>query len=114
MTKIKQYLPYILAVIMFALGWLISPGDKVDHKGYEEERQGYESQIRDLNRRIASQDSLSRAILERMTQDSIQYADALKRKDLRIAGLTKRINEIDLSRATSAELDSIIARLYPD
>jgi seryl-tRNA synthetase len=110
----NKYLPYIIGAAMFLLGWLIAPGDKVDVSQYERERETYQKRIEELKALRAAQDSVSAAIRKKMKQDSAAYADALKRKDLRIADLTKRINEIDLSRATSAELDSIIARLYPD
>lgn len=105
----KKYLPYILIAVAFALGWLISPGDKVDHKGYEEERKGYERQIRDLNRQIASQDSISREIRNKMSVDSLAYLDALKRKEITISKLRNDIAKTDYRNFGADRLDSVRA-----
>lgn len=108
MTK---HLPYIIAVAMFLLGWLISPGDKVDIDKYEQEREEYERQIDYLKRQQARQDSISDAIREKMSIDSAFYADALKRKETTIAILQGKINEVDFKNHTSADLDRIRAEI---
>lgn len=101
----------ILSVAAFILGWLIAPGDKVDVSQYEREREGYERQIRDLNRQIASQDSISREIRNKMSVDSLAYLDALKRKEITIAALRGKIDEVSFKNHTSADLDRIRAEI---
>lgn len=96
---------------MFALGWLIAPGDKVDMTQYQKERKGYERQIRDLNRQIASQDSISREIRKKMSVDSLAYLEALKRKERTIAALRGKIDEVDFKNHTVADLDRIRAEI---
>jgi|GEM_PF-4787128 len=101
----------VLSVAAFILGWLIAPGDKTDFSQYQMERDRYERLIMDLNRQIASQDSISEAIRKKMSIDSAFYADALKRKEITIAALRGKIDEVSFKNHSSADLDRIRAEI---
>jgi hypothetical protein len=105
----NKYLPYIIAIAMFLLGYLIAPGDKVDVSQYEREREGYERQITHLKRQQSQQDSISEAIREKMSIDSAFYADALKRKEITIAKLRNDIEKTDYRNFSADGLDSVRA-----
>lgn len=104
-----KYLPYILILVAFALGWLISPGEKVDSEAFKKEREAYQQRISDLQSQIAAQDSIGLAIMKRMTVDSLKYLDALKRKEIAISKLRKDIEKTNYHNYTAASLDSIRA-----
>jgi hypothetical protein len=105
----KQVLPYLVAIAMFVLGYLIAPGDKVDVSQYERERETYQKRIEELKALRAAQDSVSDAIRKKMKQDSAAYADALKRKDITISKLRNDIAKTDYRNFGADRLDSVRA-----
>jgi hypothetical protein len=111
----QRYFWVALLVIAFVLGLLISkgPDKELIHK-FETEREVHRQEIERRDARIKALDQAGRTIKEKAVLDSIRFSNDLKAKDKRIRTLTKQLENINLSMATNSQLDSIVARLYPD
>lgn len=102
----------VVAVSCGVIGFLIAPRPIADKKAIELQRSIYLKREQKL---VAQAESLKAQALkqeERRINDSTEYARKIQIKELAIAKLNKRINEISLSHASAADLDSIRIRLY--
>lgn len=115
MKQVVKYGPWVLCVALFFVGRISSPKpDKELIRKYEMEREFHRLQITTLNAKLADRDKSGLAILEKMKSDSLKSADALRANKEAYLTLKKRYNEINLNRADSHLLDSLVSRLYPD
>jgi hypothetical protein len=115
MRKLTQFLPYILIVVAFFAGMLLKTSpDKELKKKWESERETLQDQIEARDARILILTGVETKIREKAKADSIRSSMAIQSKDARIKDLKKRLDEINTTMASGADLDSIIARLYPD
>ena len=115
MKRLANYLPYILAAVLFFAGrWTAPQPDKGLLKRYEVERKYHIDQISKLNARA---DDLAKAGLrlsEKMKSDSLKFSIALKANNEAYLKLKKKYNEINLNRADAHTLDSVVLSLYPN
>jgi hypothetical protein len=110
----KKYLPYLFIAISFYLGSLSSfRGDERKvRQMYDQDRQALINLINYKTTRISTLNKLGVKLSEKLYKDSVYFADRLKAKDIRIMQLQRRLNEINTTNSTVAELDSIRAVLY--
>lgn len=112
MELIKKYFWVALLVIAFVLGLLISKGpDKELINKFETEREVHRQEIEVRDRKIKALDSLQATIRKRMIQDSVRFSEALKAKEIAIAKMKVKINEVDYRNFRAADLDSVRAVL---
>jgi hypothetical protein len=109
----SKYLPYILVIAAFVLGYLLKPGpDEELERKYIQDRIIYQQTIDARNAEIQTLEALEIALRKKVMQDSVRFSERLKAKDTRIAGLTRKLNELDFKNATVSSLDSLRTVLY--
>jgi FtsZ-interacting cell division protein ZipA len=110
MKNLKAFLPYILAVALFFAGRWSSPDDTKElEEKFEQERRGFRNQITNLNLSLIDKDKGLKEIREKRHQDRVRDSIELRAKDRVILKQQKENEKINLSRATSEQLDSIRA-----
>lgn len=113
----KKYIPYILILVAFFAGQLSGSNKHAEKElkaKFEQERQRDRAKINELLAKLAIKEGQERTIREKMKEDSIASAAALARNKQEYNRLKKRYNEINLSRATSNQLDSLVEVLFSD
>lgn len=115
MKKLSNYIPYLLAGVLFFAGrWTAPKPDTELMQKYEEERKYHLSQIDSLKGKAGDLVKAGEAIKEKMYSDSLKFSSDLRANKEAYLKLKKKYNEINLSRANAQSLDSIVSRLYPD
>jgi hypothetical protein len=109
----SKYLPYVLVVAAFVLGYLLKPGpDEELERKYIQDRIIYQQTIDQKNDSIRTLDALQSTLREKAKRDSLRFSERLKAKDTRIAGLTNKLKSLDFTNSTTEQLDSLSAVLY--
>ena len=115
MKYIKQYFPILLILLAFFSGrWTKDDNSKELEEKYEQERKVDRDSIRELQRRAALKVVEFDHFKKQMKSDSAFYAGKLEANQRAYNSLKRKYNEINLNRATSAQLDSIVSVLFPD
>lgn len=117
MKNIKLYLSLALILTAFAAGLLSGnsrDAEKELEAKYKEERKLILDQLQKKQVEIWHLNEAQKAIERRRVSDSIRFAGALERNQRAYNALKKKYNEINLSRASHAQLDSIIFVLFPN
>lgn len=116
MIWIKKHWYLILIVAAFALGFLVSGGQKVNNKQFEREIKIHQDSIQAKQLRIDQLNKASQTMIAEVYRNKVYYDSVLKRKDERILQLTQRIrNAPKLDHANNVVLDSIVYKvLYPN
>lgn len=111
-----KYLPVVIliAVALFVGRWTAPDHSKELEKKFEAERKVYQDRISDLKVALINKDKAGQAIREKMYSDSVKTVSALRANKEAYNRLKNKYNEINLSRANSHDLDSIISVLFPD
>jgi hypothetical protein len=113
MKKLKTFLPYILAGGLFFAGrWTGPDNSKELTRKYELERKYHLNEISKLNAALVDRDSLGLRIMRKMHEDSLKTAIDLRANKEAYGRLKKKYNEINLNRASSAQLDSLVEVLF--
>lgn len=114
----RKYFPYLLCIAFFLLGQFLGTQDKSGEellkRKFEQEQQWDRDSISALLNKITALSAESATIRERMVQDSLKYSDALERNQRAYLALKRKYDEINLSRATVHDLDSIVSVLFPN
>jgi hypothetical protein len=99
------------AIIAVAVAGLYSGKD--DTSVYDEkEREVHLEMIRRNSERIERLSLDSLTIRQKMYSDSLKYSGLLKANNEAYLKLKKKYNEINLSKASVHDLDSVVAALY--
>jgi septal ring factor EnvC (AmiA/AmiB activator) len=115
MMFIKKYWTLIAIVAALLLGMFIAPrSDKDLKRQFEKKIKTHEAEITRLKQDRRRLDKDRATILAKAYQDSVKLSNDLAASNARISQLKRRIHEIDLSRANSGTLDSLVISLYPD
>lgn len=115
MKKYLNYLPYVLAGILFFAGRCSMPAaDKDLIKKYELERKTLLEDVKVREARIIDRDKEAATIVQKMKEDHARDSVALKANNEAYLKLKRKYNEINLSRADAHVLDSLVSGLYPD
>lgn len=113
MKKLSNYIPFVLAGVLFFAGrWTSPKPDKELMQKYESERKYHLSQIDSLEGKAYDLLQAGLAIREKMYSDSLKFSSDLQVNKQAYLKLKKRYNEINLSRADAHDLDSIVSFLY--
>lgn len=109
MNKIKDILIIVLAgVIVYLI--LTRPEPDTPPKVVESQKKVDSLQV-EIDSLIRERERL----IEQLRRDSTESARIIKQKDVKIARLNSRINELDIKSLPVPELDSIVRNLYgPD
>lgn len=112
----KKYIPYILILAAFLAGMFLgsSNDSKLLQDKWEKERKVILESLLEKQVREATLIKAGEATEQKRVNDSLYYARQLESNKQAYLALKKKYNEINLNRATVPELDSIVARLYPD
>jgi len=117
MKKYLKYLPYALIVVALLVGRLSAPvHDKDLIRKFELERKTLKEDIKDKETQITDLTNAGLTIAKRMKEDSLKTSVQLQANKRAFLELKKRYEKINLSNATTSELDSIragIIALYP-
>ena len=117
MKTLLKLLPYLLCVGLYFVGrWTAPQPDKELIRRFEIERKYHQDQIKDLEQEIIDLSEAGITIREKMYQDSLKTANAQKANNEAYLRLKKQYEKINLSRASTVELDSIragIVALHP-
>lgn len=117
MKKLSNYIPYILAGVLFFTGrWTSPKPDKELMQKYESERKYHLSQIDSLKGDLVDKDKAIATIRKQRYKDSLKTSVELRARDRVILKQQKENEKINLSRASATKLDSLRARLltlYP-
>jgi hypothetical protein len=109
---LKKYWPVLLLVVVFFGLFYDRSAERQLRLRLEKERDEINSKIdrnlNDIHVLGAREDSLAK----KMERDSIKFIEAYKLSNAEIYRLNKIIREIDFSKSTVAELDSIRKQLY--
>lgn len=98
----------ILVVAAFLLGILISPKpDPGLSEQYEAKRAELRQRIEERDREIEKLSRQWGELRQKVREDSVKYATALKTKDRNIHALEKQIEKVDYRNARAADLDSL-------
>jgi len=115
MKKIKPFLSYILAAALFFAGrWTSSDNSSELERKYALERKYHLNEIEKLKAAIDDRDKVGQQIVKKMYEDSVKAAIDLRANKEAYGKLKKKYNEINLNRASSVQLDSVLSVLYPD
>lgn len=115
MKKLSNYIPFVLAGVLFFAGrWTAPKPDNELMEKYEAERKHHLSQIDSLKGKAGDLVKAGEAIREKMYSDSLKFSSDLLANKEAYLKLKKKYNEINLSRADAQLLDSLISSLYPD
>ncbi len=85
-----------------------------NEKRHAIEKRVLRNEIKFWERHSAESGKLGIELRKKQYNDSVKYSVLLIAKDKQIKTLQKRINEINTSRFTSRQLDSLVSILYPD
>jgi len=113
--KLSKLIPILFLVFVAFQVASYYIGDKADEqrkKDFETERQQLKQLIESKEEQIKSLEDHSSVLREKLKSDSTRYAENINIREQTIAGLKKRINEINLSNYTISDLDSLRAVLY--
>lgn len=115
MKYIQKYWPLLAIIAAFFCGQFSGgkPEKELIQK-FEQERERDRAAISNLLKEITHLNAESQTIREQMVQDSIRFTGALERNQRAYTALKRKYYEIDLRRANSSTLDSIVSRLYPE
>lgn len=102
----------VAAVSCGVIGFMLAPKPGADTKAIELQRSIYLKREQKLKAQAESLIAQTIKLEQRRIDDSTRYANQIQVKEIAIAKLNKRINEISLSHASAADLDSIRIRLY--
>ena len=113
MTFIKKFWPFILCALLFWAGRLTAPDNsKALEAKYEAERKQDRKAISDLMAKDALKSAEFDRVRDQLRKDSLNFSVQLQANKRAYSALKKRYNEINLNRADSHLLDSIIMKLY--
>jgi hypothetical protein len=114
MKVFKQYLPYLFALLLFFAGRFTTPSpDKELIRKFESERSAMEDSILTKTVKIEQLIKRTNDIRKKMVEDSIENARHLKANESAYINLKKQYEKINLRSASTADLDSLRASLYP-
>lgn len=115
MIAIKKYLPYILLAAGVLIGIFLSGGGGKDAERMAGKKiKQHETEIARLKQERKQLDKDRATIRAKAYKDSVAFSIELQARNKRILKLNRRIHEINLSRASGPELDSIITVLFPN
>lgn len=113
MKYITQYWPVLLILLAFLGGRYSSPDHSEEvEKQYKKERNLILEAIAQKQLEVAALDKRMETIEAERVQDSLRFAGALEVNQRAYTALKKKYNEINLNRATHAQLDSVVSVLY--
>jgi hypothetical protein len=109
---IKNYWPVLLIVVVFFLLFYDRTAEKELRKQLEKERDQLQLDITKKKVDINVLDARGDTLISRMKRDSIKYLESYRLSNAEIYRLNKIIREINFSKYTVPELDSIRHQLY--
>lgn len=116
MKYILRYWPALLFIAGILIGLLSGNSGRLERKELKEKYQEEQNQILEVigqkDAEIVRLNEASGAIRERMQSDSAFFAHALNENKRAYSALKKKYNEINLNRASVADLDSLVSVLY--
>ena len=113
--KYIKFWPVILAALLFFVGRCTAPKpDKELRAKYEQERDAIMEVIGQKDAKIIQMAAESREIRKQMTSDSLKFSVELGANKRAYTALKKKYNEINYTRYTAHDLDSVLSVLFPD
>jgi hypothetical protein len=110
MKTLKSYLPYIFAGVLFFAGrWTKTSDTSELERKLALQNKYHELVIDSLKGDLIDKDKAIATIREQRYKDSLETSNELRARDRAILKQQKENEKINLSRATSAELDSVRA-----
>lgn len=115
MLFIKKYWSIIAIVVAFLIGMFLSGGGGKDAERIAEKKiKQHETEIAQLNKKLKQSDKDRATIEAKAYQDSVKLSSDLAASNARILKYQKHVNAINLSRANTGTLDSLVSSLYPE
>jgi hypothetical protein len=113
MIFLKKYGIYLLIVFAFFAGFLLKTRNvKPEIEQLEKQKQEQQAIIDAKDRQLLILSRAEATIRNRMKKDSIENSEHLKRKEIEISRLKKRINNVSFKNYTTDRLDSLRGILY--
>jgi hypothetical protein len=113
----KYYIPLALLAIGIIIGFYLGGNKEAEQqliKKLEAERKVFFEAISQKDAQIVEMAEQSREIRDQMERDSAKFAHTLNLNEQAYLSLKKKYYEINLRRANSFTLDSIVSRLYSE